>query len=167
MEIDLTKTVAFAQVSDPELMKVDFAEIDARQKVVREQRERWHQAEVALRDPKAGTPADEYQTLSKENYTITQEAKHSEVFLNTKHADVRHWEQKQQVLHDLIKAAKKANNLGELKYLNNQLAVARQEHKQASDEFFKAKKRNDLAVRALRKFDHERFAALRKQLYGD
>jgi hypothetical protein len=160
MTIDLTKTSAFAQATDPSLMVVDMEELAQKHKEHLAQRDKLN-PKMAGEGPEP--PAAELRGLRNMLFCLTERKKSTETYTLNKGGELKLIEQN---LNDAIarkKAATKAgNNLAER---NHEHAIRSLEAElvEAKKEFGRARNVSAQAARDLKDFPHHvRIAELEK-----
>ena len=158
MEVkDITKTALFA-VTDPKLITVDFAAIEANQKKVREARDK-------ANPPKPEPLQVEFNRLRRDLYNLESRAKNSEIHTNNLAGNVRLLEQRiNEARKEKEKAAASGNALAESNY---SAAIVRltSECVDVTNDFNRARKAGAQAANDLKNWPfHDRLKELIKQI---
>jgi hypothetical protein len=155
---DITKmsfvATALAQ-SDPDLMVVDFADLDKKAKEIRKARD--------AQPVRSEGPAGELARLRNELFLLEQRAKHTEVYTNNKAGEVKLLEQQ---LTSILKQKKNYGDNGNLLAARNcehQIERLEDERDVAGREFERARKQSAGAAIVLKEWPHhERLKELQK-----
>ena len=147
---DITRCAFFAP--DPELMKVDFSDLDKKAKERRAERDADNPAVAGTHPDK--TPSQELQRLRREVFNLSERAKNTEIYTNERAGQVKLLESN--IAHALQqkKNAAVAGNL--LAERNAEHTIKRTEHErdEAVQEFERARKVSAGAAVALKEWPH-------------
>ncbi len=122
------------------------------------------QAINRLNAPPPDSPEEEYTKLRKEFFTITQNAKNAEIFLNNKVGDETHWKTNHADLKRKQQAAHDEGNVRAEAMWAGQAERAERELDRAIEARVVAHKLNRRAVAALKGFNHARLDELKALL---